>query len=65
MFWEFKCGCIQGSAVGRVRLCERHKLDKKTVTGDGGAQACIDANMPGVIRRFPADGEWVNGWSGK
>lgn len=60
MFNEFACGCIVSQFVGRVRVCGTHRPEM--ATGDGGV---ANANLRGIVKRYPAHGEMPPEWTGR
>lgn len=63
MFSESKCGCIWSIKQGRVRICSTHKIELGD--GAGGWNQLMGSNITGVMRKYPANGVTVAGWSGK
>lgn len=61
MFEEFCCGCIVSAAQGRVRICQVHRLER--ATGDGAWTSTW--TLRGVKRRYPANGQMPEGWTGR
>lgn len=55
MFSEYQCGCIVGTSVGRVRICERHRPER--ADGVGGINAYPTGR---VEREYSADGDLVH-----
>ncbi len=61
MFEEYRCGCIVSAFQGRVRICSTHRPER--ATGDGALAAAWTLRV--VVRRYPANGESVPGWTGR